>query len=172
MSHNSETEHGNPQGVSTYVVEAAVALIGVALGIIVILGALEVGGAEWTVDGPGAGYFPFYMGLIVAGASAWVFVKAFVKKNTEVFVENEGLKRVLSVLIPIIIYVGAVQFVGIYVAGSIYIALFMVILGKFSVVKSLSVGIGLSIFFFFMFEVWFLVPLEKGMFNLLSWTGY
>lgn len=170
MSHQTETESG--EGIATYIVEAAVALIGIALGLIVIMGALEVGGAEWTADGPGAGYFPFYMGVIMTGACAWILLRAFVNKNTDVFVENEGLKRVLSVLIPIIIYVGAVQMVGIYVAGSIYIALFMIILGKFSLVKSLGVGIGISVFFFLMFEVWFLVPLEKGMFNLLAWTGY
>lgn len=170
MSHQSETESG--EGVATYIVEAAVALIGVALGLIVIKGALDVGGAEWTSDGPGAGYFPFYMGLIMTAACAWIFVRAFINKNTDVFVENEGLKRVLSVLIPIIIYVAAVQFVGIYVAGTIYITLFMIILGKFSLAKSLSVGIGIAVFFFLMFEVWFLVPLEKGMFNVLAWTGF
>lgn len=172
MSHNSETGHGNPQGVATYLVEAAVALIGMAIGIIVIWGALEVGGAEWTADGPGAGYFPFYMGLIICGACAWIFIKAFINKNTEIFVENEGLKRVLSVLIPIIFYVAGVQLFGIYVAGSIYVFLFMRIMGKFSLAKSIIVPVGMSVFFFFMFEVWFLVPLEKGMFNLLGWTGY
>lgn len=170
MSQNSETESG--KGVATYIVEAGVALIGLLIGVIVIMGALEVGGSEWTSDGPGAGYFPYYMGLVVAGSCSWIFVRALMNKNREVFVENEGLKRILSVLIPIIIYVYGVQLFGIYVAGSIYIALFMVILGKFSWLKSVLVAVGLSVVFFFMFEVWFLVPLEKGMFNLLSWTGY
>lgn len=170
MSLKSETESG--EGIATYIVEAAVAFIGLLLGLIVIWGALEVGGAGWTTDGPGAGYFPFYMGVIMTASCAWIMLRAFVKKNTEVFVENEGLKRVLSVLIPIIIYVAGVQLLGIYVAGTIYIALFMVIMGKFSLAKSLTVAIGVTVAFFFMFEVWFLVPLEKGMFNLLAFIGY
>ena len=171
MSQKSEVESGAPEGVATYVVEAAVALIGIALGVLVMWGSWELG-AGWSVDGPGSGAFPFYMGLIMTGCCAWIFAMALVKKNREVFVDNEALKRVLSVLIPIIIYVGAVQVLGIYVSGAIFIALFMVILGKFSVLKSVLMGVATSVFFFFMFEVWFLVPLEKGMFNPTSFTGY
>lgn len=171
MSHKTEVESGAPEGVATYVVEAAVALIGLVLGIIVMTGAWDLG-AGWEVDGPGAGAFPFYMGLIMSGCCAWILAMAVIKKNHEVFVENEALRRVISVLIPILIYVGAVQVLGIYVAGTIYIALFMIIVGKFSVAKSVLLGVAISVFFFFMFEVWFLVPLEKGMLDLTSFTGY
>jgi ABC-type polysaccharide/polyol phosphate export permease len=171
MSHKSEVESGAPEGVATYVVEAGVALIGMVLGAIVMWGSWELG-AGWTTDGPGSGAFPFYMGLIMAGCCTWIFGRALIKKNHEVFVDNEALKRVLSVLIPLIVYVAGVQVFGTYVAGSIYIALFMVILGKFSWLKSILVGLGVSVFFFFMFEVWFLVPLAKGMLDPLSFLGY
>ena len=60
------------------------------------------------------------------------------KRNTEVFVDSEQLRRVLSVLVPAVVYVLAIQFLGIYVASAIYIALFMIVLGKYSPVKSVD----------------------------------
>jgi hypothetical protein len=66
----------------------------------------------------------------------------------------------------------AVQFVGLYVASAIYIALFMIFLGKFSPLKSAVAGLAVVTLFFFMFEVWFKVPLYKGVFNLLGFLGY
>ncbi len=53
-------------------------------------------------------------------------------------------------------------FVGLYVASAIYIALFMVILGKYPPLKSVLVGVVVNAVFFLMFEVWFKVPLFKG----------
>ena len=39
----------------------------------------------------------------------------------------------------------------------------MIVLGKYSLVKSVAVGVGRQIaLFFLMFEVWFKVPLYKG----------
>jgi len=98
--------------------------------------------------------------------------QALKNKNTEVFVDQEQVKRVLSVLLPALVYVLAVQFIGLYVASVIYIALFMIILGKFSPIKSVITSLIVIVLFFFMFEIWFKVPLFKGQFNPLSFFGY
>jgi hypothetical protein len=58
------------------------------------------------------------------------------------------------------------------VASAIYIVLFMTIMGKYSVLKSAAVGIGVNVVFFLMFEVWFKVPLYKGTLNPLEFLGY
>ena len=75
-------------------------------------------------------------------------------------------------LLPALVYVGAVQFLGLYVASAVYIALFMVILGKYSWLKSAIVSTAVVVLFFFMFEVWFKVPLFKGQFDPLRFLGY
>jgi len=87
-------------------------------------------------------------------------------------VDREQLGRVFSVLIPAAVYVGFIQLIGIYVASALYIALFMIILGKYSVLKSAIIGIAVNALFFMMFEVWFKVPLHKGAFDPLSFLGY
>ena len=144
-------------------------------GAVVVFGSRKLG-AEWTSDGPGSGYFPFYIGLVMCISGAGIFYQALFSKtaklNTDEFVDGEQLKRVLSVLLPAAVYVLAVQFIGLYVASAIYIALFMVILGKFSWIKSIGIALCVNVLFFLMFEVWFKVPLFKGTFDMLSFLGY
>ena len=78
----------------------------------------------------------------------------------------------LSVFLPALVYVGAIQFLGLYVASAVYIGLFMVILGKFSWGKSVIAALVINVVFFMMFEVWFKVPLVKGSLNPLGFLGY
>ncbi len=172
MSSGNEGPGG--QGVvSTHVVEAVVAACVLGLGLLVIFGSWNLG-SGWTSDGPGAGYFPFYIGLILCVSACGIFYQAFFGKgkNTEAFVNREQLSRVLQVLLPALVYVGAIQFIGLYVASAIYIALFMVILGKFSWLKSVIAALVINVVFFMMFEVWFKVPLFKGALNPLGFLGY
>jgi hypothetical protein len=160
-------------GVPTFAVEAAVAALIILLGLTVLFGSRKLG-SGWTSDGPGAGYFPFYIGVILCISGAGVLYQSLLgkKRNTEIFVDSEQLKRVLTVLIPAGVYVLAIQVVGLYIASAIYIAGFMIILGKYSRVKSVLIALAIAVLFFFMFEVWFKVPLHKGVLNPLGFLGY
>ena len=173
MEQNVEPEEYERTGVATYVVEAVVAGLVLIFGLVVIFGSRKLG-SGWTTDGPGAGYFPFYIGVITTISGAGILFQALFGKNrnTEVFVDSVQLRRVLSVLIPAVFYVLAIQVLGIYIASAIYIALFMVLLGKYSWVKSVIVALAVVVLFFCLFEVWFQVPLFKGRFDLLSFLGY
>lgn len=173
MENNVESEEYERTGVATYVVEAVVAAMVLAFGLVVIFGSRKLG-SGWTSDGPGAGYFPFYIGLITAISGAGILYQALLGKNRnmEVFVDSVQLKRVLSVLIPAVVYVFGIQVLGIYLSSAIYIALFMVLLGKYSWTKSVTVALCVVVLFFCLFEIWFQVPLYKGRFDLLSFLGY
>ncbi len=168
-----ESHEGERTGVATNIVDAVVAVLVLIMGGVVIYGSRKHG-YEWGDDGPGAGYFPFYIGLILCISGIGVLYQSLAgkEKNTEVFVDREQLGRVLSVLVPAAIYVAAIQFIGIYVASAIYIALFMIILGKYSWLKSVIVAVAVNTLFFMMFEVWFKVPLHKGSFDPLGFLGY
>lgn len=173
MEQIKEADEAARTGIPTYVVEAVVAGLVLIAGLVVIFGSRKLG-SGWTSDGPGAGYFPFYIGLITAISGLGVLYQALLGKNrnTEIFVDGEQFKRVMSVLIPAAVYVLAIQVIGIYVASAIYIALFMVILGKYSWVRSVILALAVAILFFCLFEVWFKVPLFKGMVDPLSFLGY
>jgi len=174
MSNQHPTgETDSPAVATNGTVDAVVAVVLFVLGLVVIFEARRLG-AGWTSDGPGAGYFPFYIGLIICVSAVGILYQSTISKNrdTDTFVDREQLKRVMAVLLPACVYVLAVVFIGLYVASVIYIALFMIVLGKYSPVKSIAVGVGVIALFFMMFEVWFKVPLYKGMLDPLRFLGY
>jgi putative tricarboxylic transport membrane protein len=149
--------------VSRKTMEIAVTLIFLLFGLVVCWDSWRIG-ARWGSDGPQAGYFPFYIGVIIIICSAITLFQSLLIKaaDNEPFVMRGQLKMVVLVMVPTIIYVALINWLGIYVASTIYIALFMWWLGKYSWVKYVSVSVGVSVAFFLMFEVWFKVPLPKG----------
>jgi hypothetical protein len=154
-------------------VDAFVAAVLFAIGAVVVVQAHALG-AGWTTDGPGSGYFPFYIGLILCIASAGVFYQAVVskKRDTRAFVDREQFVRVLSVFVPAVFYVFCIVFVGIYIASAVYVAVFMIVLGKYPAWKAALIGVLVNAAFFAMFEVWFKVPLYKGSLDPLAFLGY
>ena len=130
-------------------------------------------GARWAEDGPQAGYFPFYVGLLVCLSAAVNFVMALVNRRDAArdFVELDKLKLVLAVLVPAAVYVAAIGWIGIYVASAVFIAFFMRWLGKYPWWKVAVVSVGTMVAFFLIFEVWFLVPLPKGPLENLLGVG-
>jgi putative tricarboxylic transport membrane protein len=142
-------------------VEAGVAGVIAGLGLITILGSLRVG-VGWGPEGPKAGFFPFYIGLIVVFASAVNLVQVFLAAEGGLFASWAQLRKVVSVLVPTAIYVALIPYTGIYVASALLIAVFMMWLGKYHWRVAIPTAIAVPIFTFAMFEIWFLVPLPKG----------
>ena len=150
--------------VRTRWAELVVALLFVIAGAVVVMDSYRVGVA-WGDDGPKAGYFPHFIGWLLAIAGVIVAVQTIVRWRAlqdSVFVTWAELKPVLTVLVPTIVYVGLIAAIGIYVASAIYITAFMLWQGKFRILPSLAVGIGVPVAVFLLFEVWFLIPLPKG----------
>ena len=160
--------------ISVRAMDIITALLFIAVGLVVMVGSLKLG-ASWGADGPEAGYFPFYISLIILLSSTVTLYQAAIvnkKKKTESFVDSEPLKQVLAVLLPAIVFVLGVQLIGIYVSSALYIAIFMVWLGKYPIWKAVAVSVGVSVALYLMFEFWFQVPLPHGSwFNPLEFVG-
>jgi hypothetical protein len=152
---------------SMRVAELVMAGVFLAFGALVMWDSKRLG-ASWAEDGPQAGYFPFYIGLLIVAASAANIFRALNMgdRGRTAFVEWGQLRMVLSVMVPTAIYVtliaNPVFSLGIYLASAIFIAWFMWRLGKYGPAKIVPVALGVVVFFFLMFEVWFKVPLPKG----------
>lgn len=171
--HSPASGPDSPAVAKNHTVDAVVAVVLLIIASVVVYESKRLG-AGWASDGPEAGYFPFYIGLILGISALGILFKATLSKerDTGVFVDREQLNRVASVLLPALVYVLFITFVGMYVASAIYITLFMIILGKYPKVKSTITGLAVSAFFFLLFEVWFKVPLYKGSLDPLSFLGY
>ncbi|MEO7338438.1 MAG: tripartite tricarboxylate transporter TctB family protein [Caldimonas sp.] len=154
---------GEEPAVAERVPELVVALLLMVFAIGVIADSIRVG-IGWADDGPRSGYFPFYIGLLLLAASATVFVKTLLtwRKNHAEFAKRSELRSVVSVLIPMIVYVAAVSFLGIYLPSALLIGYFMRHHGKFGWLATFAVSVAVPLIVFLVFERWFLVPLAKG----------
>jgi hypothetical protein len=160
--------------ISVRMMDVITALLFITVGLVVMIGSIKLG-ASWGSDGPEAGYFPFYISLIIIVSSAVTLYQAAIvdrKNKPESFVDKESFKQVMAVLLPAIVFVLGVQLIGIYVSSVVYIAIFMVWLGKYPLWKALAVAVGVTVALYFMFEYWFQVPLPHGSWiNPLEFIG-
>ena len=143
--------------------EIAVSALFFLVGALVMYDSVRLG-ATWGDDGPKPGYFPFYVAMIMAAAALVNLVLALriPSQKNKPFVLAGQLKLVLSVLVPSALYAAAITWIGIYVGSVVFIGFFMRWLGKYAWWKVAVVSIGVVVFFYVIFEIWFKVPLPKG----------
>lgn len=153
-----------PALVSMRTADIVVACLFLVASAIVIKDSVRLGFHWRPNEGPAPGYFPFYIAVVMAIASAVNLARAVISKSEadETLTTRTGVLRMSAIFLPAIVYVFATQYIGIYVASALYIAAFMYFFGKFPIWKSVLVAVAISGVSFMMFEVWFLVPLPKG----------
>lgn len=163
MNNPEQQQPSEGSVVSVRTVEIVVAVLFLLVAGIVIYDSNRIG-FGWAPEGPEAGYFPFYIGVLIAIASIVNLIQAARSSDlaSKTFVERVQFRSVLAVLVPMTIYIVTIYFVGIYVASVLFIAIFMRWLGRFGWTKIAPVALLVPIGLFLMFEIWFLVPLPKG----------
>jgi hypothetical protein len=121
-------------------------------------------GMGWASDGPKAGYFPFYLSLILGGASLYGLVEAIAKRGGggKGFVNRDQLRRVLQVFVPTAVFCLATQLLGLYVASFLLIAGFMRFVGKIAWWKSIATSLVFALSIFLVFNLAFDVIMPKG----------
>ncbi|KAF0863477.1 tripartite tricarboxylate transporter TctB family protein [Pseudomonas sp. LD120] len=163
MSHSADSS----TLLSTRWVELGLALFTALTGALVMLGSLEQG-IGWGDAGPEPGYFPFYIGLLLSIASAANMLLTGLRWRALnlAFVSRTAFLQVLSVFIPIALFVAAMSFIGIYLASALFIAWFMWRdplrarpYGKWMIG---SVSLGAVLASYVIFALWFKVPLDAG----------
>lgn len=144
----------------------AVALV----GIVVSLESLTHDIA-WNEAGPGSGYFPFRVGLLLIGIALIQAVRgtgsashgspASGPVGPVSFVTRDELRRSLSVFWPTAALVAAMFLLGSYVPSAIYLAWMLRRHGGRGWPASIAYGAVVMAIFFLIFDVWFRVPLAK-----------
>ena len=156
-------EEDSPAVTSTGIVEVVVSLLLQVL-------AATLGwdnwrtGAAWDSTGPQAGYFPFYLSVILGAASLYGLVAAFRsrRKAPETFVTRAQLRRVMAVFVPTLLFCLATQYLGLYVASFLLIAGFMRLVGKIALWRSLLTAFVFTAVMFVTFDIAFDVIMPKG----------
>lgn len=121
-------------------------------------------GMGWAPDGPRAGYFPFYLSVILGGASLFGLLKALRDRTGAArdFVTRAQLVRVLQVFVPTLAFCLLTQWLGLYVASLLLVAGFMRLVGRIAWWKSLLTSFVFTISMFVTFQLAFDVIMPKG----------
>jgi putative tricarboxylic transport membrane protein len=156
-------EENSPAVCDSRTVEMVVCLLLLAFAVLLGYDNWRTG-IGWDSTGPQAGYFPFYLSLILAVASLYGLVKAFLipKQAGKTFVTYAQLRRVLAVFAPTLLFCLATQFLGLYVASFFLIAGFMRLIGKIALWKSLLTAFVFTVLMFVTFDIAFDVIMPKG----------
>jgi putative tricarboxylic transport membrane protein len=156
-------EPDSPVVTNTRAVEVVVSLLLTGLALLLGYDNWRTG-IGWDSTGPQAGYFPFYLSVILAAASLYGLVAIVLarKEATETFVTRAQLRRVMAVFVPTLLFCFATQLLGMYVASFLLIALFMRMVGKITLWKSLLTAFIFSAVMFVTFDIAFDVIMPKG----------
>jgi hypothetical protein len=129
-------------------------------------------GMSWADDGPQAGYFPFYLSVLMGAASIYGLVRALMVRAAvdDAFVLRDQFGRVMQVFVPTLLFVIVTQFLGLYVASFVLIAGFMWWIGRIAWWASLLTSFLFTALMFVTFEIAFDVIMPKG--PLEAWFGY
>ncbi|MBL8706459.1 MAG: tripartite tricarboxylate transporter TctB family protein [Rhodospirillales bacterium] len=158
----SQSTHVSRQGGPSHRgAEIGTAIAMIVFGLVVIGGSLSVG-IGWAIEGPQAGFFPFWVAIVIIVASVLNIAKAYASRDGKLFSEWGQLRQVGKVLAPTTVYVFAVPWLGIYLASALLVAGFMRWIGRYSWAMVAIISIALPIVAYITFEKWFLVPLPKG----------
>jgi hypothetical protein len=148
------------------VITAAVLML---LGGVVIQDAVRLG-IGWGTSGPGSGFFPFWLAVIMVLTCAVILLQALRRPSSRPFVTRAAAGPVLAVLGPAAGMVVLTQLVGLYVAAAVYMGVYMRWIGRHTWPVTVGLAVAIPIATFLVFERWFLVPMPKG--PLEAWLGY
>jgi hypothetical protein len=156
-------------GPSQRGMESGVAIAMAIFAGIVIYGSIQAG-ISWGVEGPRAGFFPFYVGVAILISSVVNFLQSRGESAEDRFADWGQLRQVLSVVVPTAVYVVIIPWIGIYFSSALLIGFFMKRLGDYGWHLIAPIAVGIPLLTFVVFERWFLVPLPKG--PVEAWLGF
>ena len=153
----------SPAVASTRSVEIVASLLLIAFAALMAFDNWRIG-MGWAPDGPRAGYFPFYLSVILGAASLYGLVGSLLSRAdaTGTFVTRDQLRRVMQVFVPTFAFCLLTQWLGLYVASFLLVAGFMRIIGRIALWKSLLTSFVFTLAMFITFELAFDVIMPKG----------
>lgn len=125
----------------------------------------------WGLNGPEAGFFPFWLAVGLALCSTAVVLKAFFRGSSygdPPFVRKGGWVPVVKVAVPAFGMVALTEAIGLYPAAAVYLAVYMRWIGNHRWITILLVSVLLPVASYFIFDKWFLIPMPKGYWTVIS----
>ncbi len=145
--------------------EGICATIIFAIGAVVSYESIHYG-IGWGDGGPEAGLYPFLLGVGTVGASAVILGQTLARwtrdQPSQPFLRPGAWKKVASVAVPAGLMIFLMQFIGIYIAAGLYLAVYMRWIGRHRWVTVATLSILIPLAGYVVFWRWFLIPLPEG----------
>ena len=121
-------------------------------------------GNAWGDDGPQAGYFPFYLSVLMGVACIFGLARLLAAPggSSQGFINRHQFVRVIQVFVPTLAFVIVTEFLGLYVASFLLVAGFMWWIGRMALWKSVLTSFLFAAAMFLTFEIAFNVIMPKG----------
>lgn len=136
---------------------AAVAMFDSRNGAFIAEGGVAPGGIR-------SGFFPFWASFLVALGAVLVIVRTLraPEPGKSPFAGREGVKSVVKLILPMLLVVFLMNYLGFYIVTAMYLAFFMRYVGNYRLPWVLGTALAAPVVIFFLFERFFRVPLEKS----------
>jgi putative tricarboxylic transport membrane protein len=136
------------------------------VGAVVCYDSTNLGIVGWGDSGPEAGLYPFLLGAATIALSAVVLGQTLRRSRrrqpTQPFIPPGAWKQVASVGVPAGLMLFLTDFIGLYLAAGLYLAVYMRWIGKHRWVTVTVVSILIPLAGYIVFRRWFLIPLPEG----------
>lgn len=118
-------------------------------------------------EGPGSGFWPFWLSLIMLLCSIWTMVNWYRRtsppsQSQDVYLDSYGKKMVLLVGGGIIVFLFVIEVLGFYGAIPLFLIYYMKFLGRHGWFATLAISISTPVVCFFFFDIAMRIVLPKG----------
>ncbi len=131
-----------------------VSVVGLLIGALIMNAASEFP-LDFTINGPGPGFWPFSLGVALCACAVVLFIHTFVNKidlsHTNIALTMPANRRVYSMMLLIVAFCIMINLLGFYVASVILIPLVMQMMECKSKKTMLLTTIGTVVFIYIVF---------------------
>lgn len=122
----------------------------------------------WEESGPAAGFFPFWLSVGLIVCSTIVVLQAGIRwlsgeREERRFVPLDSFPSLLKAILPVAAMLLAMEIVGFYVAGALYLVFSIRWIGRNSWPFTIAVAVLFPLATWVVIERWFLILLPKGL---------
>jgi len=116
---------------------------------------------------PGPGFFPFWVGLILALLSAYLLYDSYRREPSKqdekkILPEQHALVRVAAILAMLFVATFVMKFLGFPLTLAVFTTAILFILEHYSIFKSIAYGIAYAAVTWFIFEYMMTMGFPKG----------
>ena len=118
-------------------------------------------------EGPGGGFWPFWLSLGMLISCVWIMVNWWRRKSPqsqsrEVYLDSYGVKMLVLVGGGVTVFIGLIHVIGIYGAVPVFLIYYIRFLGRHSWIATVSIAAAVPVVTFFFFDVAMRIVLPKG----------